>query len=123
MGAISYSSVKALFVDIKRIPKNYRGTKPTGRKISDLLPEVLTKLSKKCNDNPYQILSAWQSIVGDRIATMTKAVDYDSGILKVSVKNSTLYSLLVEHEKPRLLAEFKKRFPKVRFWDIHFRIG
>ncbi|NGX50285.1 MAG: hypothetical protein K1060chlam2_00126 [Chlamydiae bacterium] len=108
---------------LKRTPRNYNGIEPTGRKISELLPEVLVKLSKKCNDKPYQILSAWSDIVGERIGKMSRAVNYDAGILTVHVENSTLYSLLVEHEKTRLIAAFKKRFSKVRFRDIYFRIG
>lgn len=107
----------------KRIPKNYDGSAPTGRQIRDLLPDVLSKLAKKCNDNPHQILAAWPEIVGERIGKMSRAVAYDSGVLKVYVKNSTLYSLLVEHEKMRLIAAFKKRFPKVNFRDIFFKIG
>lgn len=107
----------------KRTPKNYDGSEPTGRQICELLPGILSKLSTKCDDNPHQILSAWSDIVGERIGKMSKAVSYDSGILRVHVKNSTLYSLLVEHEKTRLIAAFKKRFPKVRFLDILFKIG
>jgi len=107
----------------KRTPKNYDGNEPTGRQICELLPGILSKLTTKCDDKPHQILSAWPDIVGERIGKMSKAVSYNSGILRVHVKNSTLYSLLVEHEKTRLIATFKERFPKVRFLDIFFKIG
>ena len=108
---------------VRRTPKNYDGNEPTGKQISQLLPSVLSAISKKCDDNPQQILSAWRSIVGERIGEMSRAVSYDVGILKVHVGNSTLYSLLVEHEKERLVVAFKKRFPKVAFRDIFFKIG
>ncbi|QVL56743.1 MAG: DUF721 domain-containing protein [Simkaniaceae bacterium] len=108
---------------MKRTPKYYDGSLPTGRKIGDLLPEILTDLSGKFSDQPHLILEAWPQIVGERIAKMSRAMSFDNGILKVLVKNSTLLSLLVEHEKHRLVALFRERFPKVKFQDIFFKIG
>jgi len=108
---------------MKRTPKNYDGNTPTGKKIEDLLPEILTNLSGKVSDQPHLIIEAWPQVVGERIAKMSRAVSFDSGILKVLVKNSTLLSLLVEHEKHRLMASFQERFPKVKFQDIFFKIG
>lgn len=107
----------------KRIPRNYDGATPTGRQIKELLPGILSDLSAKLSDKPDQILDAWPEIVGKRISTMSRAVSFEDGVLKVRVKNSTLNSLLVEHEKPRLVAAFRERFPKVTFRDIFFRIG
>jgi hypothetical protein len=107
----------------KRIPRNYDGSAPTGRPIKEFLPGILSDLSAKLSDNPVQILDAWPEIVGNRISKMTRAVRFEDGVLRVQVKNSTLNSLLVEHEKPRLVAAFRKRFPKVTFRDIFFRRG
>ncbi|WP_194846935.1 DUF721 domain-containing protein [Candidatus Neptunochlamydia vexilliferae] len=106
---------------MKRTPRNYDGSKPTGKEVKELLPGMLAKLSAKCDYKPLQILEAWPEIVGERIGKMTRAVSFDEGVLRVQVKNSTLYSLLVEHEKRRLVTEFQKRFPAVR--DIWFKIG
>ncbi|MDN3508921.1 MAG: DUF721 domain-containing protein [Candidatus Neptunochlamydia sp.] len=108
---------------MKRTPKNYDGSMPTGRRIGDLLPEILTNLSGKVNDQPHLIIEAWPQVVGERIAKISRAVSFDGGILKVLVKNSTLLSLLVEHEKHRLMAAFQERFPKVKFQNIFFKIG
>ncbi len=107
----------------KRIPRNYDGATPTGRQIKELLPEILFDLSAKLNDKPDRMLAAWPEIVGKRISKMSRAVSFEDGVLRVQVKNSTLNSLLVEHEKPRLVAAFRKRFPKVTFRNIFFRIG
>ena len=108
---------------MKRIPKNYDGSLPTGRQVRDLVPKILSNISAKMSDEPLQILEAWPEIVGKRISKMSRSVGFEDGILKVHVKNSTLYSLLTEHEKPRLVAAFRKRFPNVNFRDIFFRIG
>lgn len=108
---------------MNRIPKNYDGNVPTGRHIQEFLPQILSTLSEKMSEKPYHILEAWPEVVGERIGKMSRAVNFDKGVLKVHVKNSTLFSLLVQHEKDRLLAEFQKRFPKVKFRDIFFKIG
>ena len=107
----------------KRIPRNYDGATPTGMQLKELLPGILSDLSAKLRDKPEQILDAWSEIVGKRIGKMSRAVSFEAGVLRVQVKNSTLNSLLIEHEKPRLVAAFRKRFPKVAFRDIFFRIG
>ena len=108
---------------MKRIPRHYDGTEPTGRPIQGLLEEMLMRLFDRLKDPSYLILEAWPQIAGKRIATMSQAVGFNEGILKVLVKNSTLLSLLSQHEKKGLIAEFKKRFPKVKFTDIFFRMG
>ena len=108
---------------MKRPPRNYDGPLSTSKQLRELLPEVLNQISLKVKDRPDQILEAWKEIVGGRIANMTRAVSYDAGVLKVLVKNSTLYSLLVEHEKKRLVSAFKEKFPNVSFREISFKIG
>ena len=108
---------------LKRTPKNYDGDQPTGRKLKDLLPEVMARITRKVNESPQDILDAWPEIVGPKIGKMARAVSFDSGVLKIKVENSTLYSLLTLHEKDRLLKEMKKRFPKVVFRNLLFRIG
>ncbi len=108
---------------IKRIPKYYDGSLPTSRQIRDLLPCVLKQIAGKVDEGSHAILEAWPEIVGKRIAKMTRAVHYDYGVLKVKVNNSTLLSLLVEHEKERLIEGLRKRFPKVKIEDILFQIG
>lgn len=108
---------------IKRTPRNYDGNEPTGKRIGDILPGILSNLSGKFKDQPHLILEAWPEIVGEKVSRFSRAVCFKEGTLEVHVKNSSLLSLLVEHEKNRLLAQLKKRFPKVRIQDIFFKIG
>lgn len=108
-----------------------KGTSPVVRKyrsgrlqsISSLLPEVLEKMEARAKQNPQQVLSAWPGIVGKTIANKTRAQRFVSGILYVYVVHSTLHSLLVEHEKPRLLELLRAQFPSVEIRDLVFRIG
>ena len=108
---------------MKRIPKSYDGNKPTGRHLRDLLPEIMTQITGKVDENPREILDAWAQTVGPKISKMARAVSFESGVLKVKVENSTLYSLLTLHEKERLLNELRKQFPKITIRNILFRIG
>ncbi|MCB1114440.1 MAG: DUF721 domain-containing protein [Chlamydiia bacterium] len=108
---------------MRRTPKNYDGNQVTSKKVGDLLAGVLGTVSEKYQDKPDLILATWPSIVGEKLAPMAKAVRFDEGILYVKVKNSTLYSLLEQSEKRRLMATLKKKFPKVEIRGIQFRMG
>ena len=108
---------------MKRTPKNYDGDQPTGRQVKDLLLKIMAQITGKFDESPREILDSWPEIVGPEIGKMSRAVSFDSGVLKVKVDNSTLYSLLTLHEKERLLNKLRKRFAKVTFRSILFRIG
>jgi hypothetical protein len=91
--------------------------------MKDLLPKVLGKIGALHRDRPDLILAAWPLIIGEKLASMTKAVSFDRGILFVKVGNSTLYSLLSQHERGRLLKNLREKFPSVEIKNIHFRVG
>lgn len=91
--------------------------------MKDLLPKVLNEINMIHRDRPDLILAAWPQIIGDKLAAMTKAVGFENGILVVKVSNSTLYSLLSQHERGRLLKKLREQFPGAGVKNIHFRIG
>ena len=106
---------------MQRTPKNYDGITPPAKTIQELLPGVLGHIrapTKTCN-----ILEAWPGVIGPKMASMTKAISFERGILTVAVRSSTLYSLLCQHEKPRLLCLLQEQFPETQVRDIAFRIG
>jgi hypothetical protein len=88
-----------------------------------LLPLVLTKIGEVYQQRSDLILAMWPDIIGIKLATMTQAVSFADGILVVKVKNSTLHSLLNQHEKLRLLHLLRQKFPHVKIKNIYFRIG
>lgn len=106
-----------------RTPKNYDGIRPTGRELSKLLGEVLGKIGIRHAFRPELVLAAWPEVIGPRLAGYTSAVSFRDGILIIKVKNSTLYSLLAEHEKHRLLKSLQEKFPSVTIKNLIFRIG
>jgi hypothetical protein len=106
-----------------RTPKNYDGSGVTTHRISELLPYVLRQVGKLHEQRPDLVVAAWPEIIGPKLAPMTQALTFTSGVLAVKVKNSTLLSLLSQHDKPRILASLKQKFPNVEIRNVVFRIG
>lgn len=106
-----------------RTPQGYDGTGTTTHRLGELLPGVLGTLNRKHQERPDLILAAWPHIIGTRLSDMTQAVSFNEGTLVVKVKNSTLHSLLSQHDKPRILQKLRQQFPGVVIQNIIFRIG
>lgn len=99
------------------------GTKVTTHRIGDLLTFFLEQLSLQQESKSEQILAAWPEVIGSQLAPMTRAVSFVDGVLLVKVQNATLYSLLSQYERPRLLSVLKKRFSHTEIRALLFRIG
>ncbi|MBM3191488.1 MAG: DUF721 domain-containing protein [Chlamydiae bacterium] len=106
-----------------RVPRNYEGLQPTGKQIKDLLGSVLQQVEKCVQDRPDELIGAWPSMVGEKMASMTQAVSFVEGTFLVKVHNATLYSLLSQHERPRLLKQMQEKFPHLKVKKITFRMG
>ena len=109
--------------EYKRTPQNYDGSKVTSHHVTSLLPYVLSSIGNNFAARPDLILAAWPGIVGPHVASSSEATAFTEGVVHVKVKNSTLYSLLSKHERTRLLAIFKSRFPSVQIRGIMFKMG
>ena len=101
----------------------YNDTKTTSKHIRHVLRNVLAEIADTHRDRPDLILMAWPEIIGDKLAPMTEAISFNEGVMVIKVKNSTLYSLLSQHEKKRLLQSLKDKFPSVMIRDLFFRLG
>lgn len=104
-------------------PFEYHATKLTSKVMQDLLPNILDKIGRCQGNRGDLIVAAWGEIIGEKLAGMTHASSFENGVLYVKVKNATLYSLLSQHEKPKLLDSLQKRFPRVEIKNIVFRMG
>lgn len=103
-----------------RISKRVDDTLRTGKRIDEILPGILAEIGQRAKD-PFEAVSQeWFLIIGDKMAPFTQPVSLRDSILSVKVKSSTLYSLLCQHEKQRLLKKLQEKFP-IR--DLVFRIG
>ena len=103
-----------------RNPRSFDGTRPSGVKIGDLLPQLLEEVRKKTSDSRELIFQEWFSLLGDKIAHLTEPLSFIDGVLVVIVKSQALYSLLSQHEKPLLLRKLKGKF---QIKDLIFKIG
>ena len=103
-----------------RTPRNYSGTQNPAKKISEILPEVVSDLGRKAKIPNDAIFEVWNELIGEKMAPLTKPISFVDEVFTVKVKSSTLYSLLVTHEKPRLLGRHQKKF-SIR--NIIFRVG
>ncbi len=106
-----------------RIPYGYDGVQSTNRDMRTLLPQLLGQIGEMHRERPDLVLASWPEIIGKQLAPMTKAVCFEAGILYVKVNNSTLYSLLSQHERGRLLKCLRQRFPAIEIKNIVFRLG
>jgi hypothetical protein len=108
---------------LRKNPKEFQGTAVTGHKLSDLLPEVLGNISRSYKDRGDIILATWPEIIGPKLAPLTQPISFQAGILTVKVKDSTLYSLLNQYDKPKLIKSLREKFPNTMIKTIVFRMG
>ena len=104
----------------KRTPRNYDGTYVPAKKLAELTTQFMAEFRFKKGDSREEISKELFAILGDKMGPMTEVTSFFDGILTVKVKSSTLYSLLCQHEKPRLLRLLQKKF-SVR--EIILRVG
>lgn len=104
-------------------PWHYDGPLPTTRHISQVLPYILQDIGKRYHDRPDLVLAAWPDVIGAKLAPMTQAVSFCDGFLVVKVNNSTLYSLLSQNDKPRLIQNLRDKFPQTVIKSILFQLG
>lgn len=103
-----------------RTPRNYVGVENPVKKMTDLLPDVMTHIGRKAGDSKEAVFQYWRELIGEKMAPLTEPTSFIDGVLTVKVKSSTLYSLLVAHERPRLLAKLQEKF-SIR--NLIFRVG
>ena len=104
----------------KRTRKGFNGTMPTGKKIGDLLPEILQKIVKKEGPSHEAVFAFWYSLIGVKMGKLTQPISLKNRVLTIKVKSATLYALLCQYEKPRLLEAIQAKF---QVEDLVFRIG
>ena len=109
---------------MKRPKTMYTGTKVSTKKLQDLLPGVLSDVRVHYQAKPRAVVETWPKIIGKELASMTKAVRFEFGVLHVQVKNSTLLSLLNNPvDKQKILKTIRQMLPAIQISNIVFRIG
>lgn len=94
----------------------------TTRLIGQLLPTFLQRIGERYGQKPQLLLEAWPTVIGPQLAPMTRALSFHEGVLTVAVSNSTLYSLLSQHDKPRIIQHLREKFPHTTIKTVVFRL-
>jgi len=95
----------------------------TNKHLKDLLPSLLREIDGKRHLRPDLVLEGWYQIIDEKWRPMTQAISFEKGQLVVKVRNAALHSILVQHEKEKLLKQLQKKFPEAKIKNIIFRIG
>lgn len=84
----------------------------------------MDKLQANASSQPQAIIDAWPDVIGPELASMTRAQRFENGVLHVTVKNSTLLSLLAnQSDKQKLIDQYKLKLTGIQIRNIMFRIG
>ncbi len=107
----------------RRTPKDYDGSQLTTHHLGSVAAAVLRDVASTLRERPDLVLSAWPRIIGPTLSTMTEAVSFINGIVLVKVKNQTLFSLLGQRDKPKILKTLRQQLPNTLIRDIVFRMN
>jgi hypothetical protein len=107
----------------RKNPRHFDGTRGTSHHLQELLPQVLDAAQRRVAQRPDLILVAWSRLIGPSFEGMTEALSFEEGVLTVRVKNATLYSLLQQYERARLLSRLRQECPHTEIKNILFRVG
>lgn len=88
-------------------------------KVGELLPSILSKLGLEQRFKEQKVLSLWPVVVGDELASRTKATKIDHGVLYVRVDHGAWMQELHFIEK-ELLRKLRAQAPGVKLTKIRF---
>lgn len=106
----------------RRTPKNYNGVEPVAKNIGTLALNLVEDLGKKIDLPIENLVAIWKEAIGDKFFPLTKVVSLVEGVLTVKVKGATLFSLLSQYEKTRLLSVLQSKVSKDTVRKLVFRI-
>lgn len=95
--------------------------KLTNKHLKNLLPSALKEIESRREEKAHLIFQAWNEMINPQWRPLTEAFSFEKGALMVKVKNTALYTVLVQQEKNQLLKKLQVKFPQVK--NIIFRIG
>ncbi|NIM19341.1 MAG: DUF721 domain-containing protein [Candidatus Latescibacteria bacterium] len=88
-------------------------------KIGDILPNILKAFGLDRKIKERQALSLWPEVVGKEVASRTRAVKIEKGVLHVHVDHGAWMQELHFMEK-KILQELQKKAPDVEIRQIRF---
>jgi predicted nucleic acid-binding Zn ribbon protein len=88
-------------------------------KVGELLPSILSKLGLEQRIKEQRVLALWPVVVGEELASRTRAIKIDHGVLYVRVDHGAWMQELhfIEND---LLRRLRARAPGVKLTGIRF---
>ena len=94
---------------------------PTTQHLAVMAQTYLSDLERRMQQASPEILQLWPQVAGE-FAKMTRAKKFENGILLVTVRNSTVLSML-HQKKAILISALQQKIPGIQLLDIMFRFG
>lgn len=91
--------------------------------ISDILPQVLSKIGLAQKLKETQFVRDWSNIVGETVAKHCQPISFSKGCLTVNVDSSPWLNELQRYSKGIILQKLQERFGEDSIRDVRFRIG
>lgn len=107
----------------KALVQKKNPTQISNKHLKDLLNTALTEIKTTQIIRPDQVLRAWNRIIDPNWTHMTEAISFEKGVVMINVKNTALYSFLVQVEQYKLLQRLRQECPHIEIKNIVFRIG
>lgn len=90
------------------------------KKASDLVSALVSPKAAKAGEGWLGFFSAWAEVAGERAAAHTRIADVDKGIVVVEADHPGWIQTL-QFSQSKILAELKRRYPKLELRGISFR--
>lgn len=95
---------------------------PDPTPISAAISELIARKGLARVQGNAQLVAAWKSAAGERIASRSKVLGLKRGVLEVGVWNSALVSELASFQKASLLKKLQTEHSDQNITDIRFRL-
>ena len=97
--------------------------KPSSKKVSDLMPRVLSDLRIDQRQAEAEIVKVWQYAIDSAITAHARPAGIVKGTLFVTVDSSVWLDEIVRYRRREILERLQNCFGRERVARISFRIG
>src|SRR4051794_11151878 len=97
-----------------------RGSGRAPQRLAQAVSELIAMRGWAQVQGHGQLVEAWRSIAGAKLAPATRVIGIRRGVLQVAVGNAPLLSELVAFHKSSLLEALRTQFPQLKVRDLKF---
>jgi predicted nucleic acid-binding Zn ribbon protein len=98
-------------------------SKPTAKKLADLMPTVVAKIGLDKKRGELEILKVWNNLLDPNITKHAQPANLVRGTLFVNVDNSAWLDEIVRYRRRDILTRLQMAFGADLIQKISFRVG